>query len=150
MGDQEEYDLNVAMILGVELDTDEESPCIPEELEVNERNIQIYCEYLQKNLGMPCYLTGIEDFAWEEKYVFFGGNKNEYERMKKRKASYTDVFKLIELYVNPNESVIFARVKRISDSKKFTLPLDELESTDSKTSNYKILADYSSWAVNYR
>ena len=144
-----EENIKIAKILGAELQSNEEPECIPEEVEVNEKNLQKYHDFLKRNIGMPCYLTGREDFAWEEKYVFGAGSKNEYERMKKRKASYTDTFKLLLMQLDSYEGVVFARVKRMSDNKKFTLPLDELKSEDKKSPNYKILEDYSSWIVNY-
>ncbi|MGA9539376.1 MAG: hypothetical protein WBR24_26015 [Desulfobacterales bacterium] len=36
-----------------------------------------------KNIEFPCIVTGLEDFPWEEKYVFGHGNKKEYEKLKK-------------------------------------------------------------------
>ncbi|MCJ7582605.1 MAG: hypothetical protein MUP98_18985 [Candidatus Aminicenantes bacterium] len=54
-------------------------------------------DYLKKNLSYPCVLTGIEDFNWEEFYVFGPGDKEEYEELKKTKPSYMDTFELLEL-----------------------------------------------------
>jgi hypothetical protein len=39
-------------------------------------------DYLKRNIEFPCQLTGIEDFPWEEYYVFGPGSKKEYEKLK--------------------------------------------------------------------
>jgi len=38
-----------------------------------DETIDIFCEYLKTNLSLPCKVTGIEDFRWEEIYVFVLG-----------------------------------------------------------------------------
>jgi len=45
---------------------------------------------------------------------------------------------------------IFVYVQRISDKKKFVLPLADLKATDRKSKNYQLLDDYSVWFVNNR
>ena len=45
---------------------------------------------------------------------------------------------------------ISVNVKRVSDKRKFTLPLADLESTDKQSNNYQLLDDYSVWFVNYQ
>lgn len=120
-------------------------------IEVNEKNLLCYMEYLKKNLELPCHLTGSEDFDWEEKYVIGGGNKKEYERLKKTHPSYTDTFKFIKFnrYINEADGLL-VDVQRTTDRKKFTLPLSYLEATEEGSSNYKLLDDYSIWFVNYK
>ena len=46
-------------------------------LDVSDDTLSIYGEYLEKNLELPCYLTGIEDFSWEERYIFGYGSKKD-------------------------------------------------------------------------
>jgi hypothetical protein len=41
-------------------------------------------------------------------------------------------------------------MKRVSDKKKFTLPLAELKAADKRSKNYQLLDDYSVWFVNNR
>lgn len=107
--------------------------------------------YLQKNLEFPCYLTGIEDFSWEERYVFGGGNQKEYEKLKKTQPSYKDTFECIDFNRETDEGYgISVNVKRVSDKRKFTLPLADLESTDKQSNNYQLLDDYSVWFINYQ
>jgi hypothetical protein len=48
------------------------------------------------------------------------------------------------------EEDIGAKVRRISDSKKFVLGLSELKAIDKKSKNYELLDDYSVWFVNNR
>jgi len=121
-----------------------------EECEKNDNNFLKYYNYLKENISIPCVLTGIEDFPWEEKYVLGGWDQNEYEKLKKDNPSYTDEFELIEL-LEParGEDDLFINAKRLSDKKVFELELSWLKCTDSKSNNYKLLHDFSVWQVNY-
>lgn len=120
-------------------------------LEVNEKNLLLYMEYLKKNIELPCHLTGSEDFEWEEQYVIGDGNKKEYERLKKTNPSYTDTFKFLKFngYINEADGLL-VDVQRTTDRKKFTLPLSYLEVTEEGSVNYQLLDDYIIWFVNYR
>ena len=120
-------------------------------LTVNDDTLTIYGEYLQNNLQLPCYLTGIEDFSWEERYIFGYGSKKEHEELRKTRASYLDTYKLIQLLTDFRLwSEIGASVQRMEDGKKFELSLSELEATDRLSKNYQLLNDYSCWFWNYR
>jgi len=46
-----------------------------------EETIDIFFEYLKNNLSLPCEVTGIEDFRWEEIYVFGPGDQAEYDHL---------------------------------------------------------------------
>ena len=48
----------------------------------SDENLQVYLEYLKNNVEHPCLVTGMEDFPWEEKYVFGYGDEKEYEKLK--------------------------------------------------------------------
>lgn len=113
--------------------------------------LKIYLTYLKENIELPCNLTGIEDFSWEERYVFGFGSKAEYERLKKTNASYTDIFELLHFDDEVDSAYgILVGMIRPSDSKKFTLSLSDLEATDKKSKNHQLLDDFSVWFVNYR
>jgi hypothetical protein len=91
----------------------------------------------------PCQLTGIEDFDWEEYYVLGPGDEGEYEHLKKTRPSYRDRFNLISLEDEPDEGTgILAKGQRVSDKKRFTLPLAELKTTERKSPNCRLLDDY--------
>jgi hypothetical protein len=116
---------------------------------VNRKTLRIFHDYLKKNLESPCLLTGIEDFPWEERFVFGFGNKDEYERLKETHPSYTDSFELLNIdQVDPDRGIL-AVVQRISDNKVFSLPLADLEARGRDSKNYQLLDDYSVWFVNY-
>jgi len=119
-------------------------------LNVSDESLEIYRSYLQKNIVLPCELTGIEDFSWEEFYVFGPGNKKEYEKLKKTQPSYSDIYSFIsfEDLIDYTEGLI-VKVKRISDKKQFELPLADLKATDTNSQNYQLLDDYSVWYINY-
>jgi hypothetical protein len=125
-----------------------------EEADVNDENLDTYFDFLQKNIEMPCILTGIEDlgcFGWEEYYTFGPGNKKEYEQLKKQYPSYTDEYELISFSDEIDEEEgIHVHVRRISDKKKFTFPLADLEGTGKNSKNDQLLHDYAVWFVNYR
>lgn len=112
------------------------------------RTVACYRQYLKENICRPCLLTGIEDFLWEERYVFGYGDPEEYEELKKTRPSYTDTFELIEIEDEPEEQ-IFVTVKRLSDKKVFQLELDWLEAVEQESDNYMLLHDYSVWYVNF-
>ena len=119
--------------------------------EVSHESLERYFSHLKSNLKFPCYITGIEDFPWEERYVFGNGNKAEYEKLKKKQPSYTDTFNLLNLDEEINEDYgLLVDVKRTSDNKKFTLPLADLKAIDEHSMNYQLLDDYSVWFVNNR
>ena len=119
--------------------------------EVTNDSLAAYLAYLKAHLTWPCQLTGIEDFGWEEYYVFGPGDEREYEQLKKTRPSYRDRFNLNSLNDELDEGAgILANVQRVSDKKKFAIPLAELEVTERESPNHRLLDDYSVWFVNNR
>lgn len=110
-----------------------------------------YKSYLEANLKFPLRITGIEDFDWEEFYIFGPGNKREYEMLKKTQPSYTDIFSMsrIDSYYDEDYG-LFAKVTRLTDKKRFQLPLAEMKAVEKKSPEYQLLEDYSVWFVNYQ
>jgi hypothetical protein len=109
-----------------------------------------YLDYIKKNIQLPCFVTGVEEFEWEEEYTMGSGSKKEYTKLKKTQPSHTDRFKinrLEDLFVE--EDRIFVEVQRLSDRQKFILPLADLESVDVISQNQQLLDDYSLWFINY-
>ena len=122
-----------------------------ENIPVSEKSLKKYLKYLKQNLDLPCQFTGIEDFDWEEYYIFGPGSEKEYERLKKIRPSYEDIFKMISFEDDFDEDYgISVKVQRISDKKRFTISLADLEATDKKSRSYQLLHDYSVWFVNNR
>ena len=114
------------------------------------KNFIKYLEYLKQNIQFPCHVTGIEEFEWEEEYTMNSGSKKEYAKLKKTKPSHTDTFKIDrfeDLVVE--ECGIFVELTRLSDSRKFILPLVDLESVDVVSRNQELLDDYCVWFINY-
>ncbi|MBI5412044.1 hypothetical protein HZA43_02600 [Candidatus Peregrinibacteria bacterium] len=124
-----------------------------EEPIVNKKTLKIYLEYLKKNITLPCCLTGIEDFLWEEFYVLGPGDRDEYEQMKKTRASYTDVFRLVNFqdYISEDFGILVG-IKRILgvNQRHFILGLEWLKCTEKNSKNYQLIDDYSVWFCNYR
>jgi len=111
--------------------------------------IAIYREYLEKNLKFPVKLTGIEDFDWEEFYVMGPGDVNEYNELKKTNPSFTDIYNLNQIGKADEYYGILAALTRVSDKKRFTLPLADLTAIDQRTKNYQLIDDYAVWFWNY-
>jgi hypothetical protein len=119
--------------------------------EVGKESLQVYRSYLHRHLDKEAVLTGREDFLWEEFYVFGPGDKNEYAELKKNRASYTDLFALIDIPEKTiRESDLIAKVKRLSDGKKFEIGLSWLTTKNRKTEAYQILDDFATWVVNWQ
>lgn len=136
---QDEQDKRIAALF-----SEEDTP------EVNEKNLEIYLDYIKTHLKLPCQLKGVEVFTWEEPYLLGGWSRAEYKELKKKKPSYSDVFDLLDFNEDiPTHYGILVSVRRVSDRKKFTLPLADLEAIDGKSENYRILDDYSVWLINY-
>jgi hypothetical protein len=117
---------------------------------------EIYLAHLKSRLQLPCEVTGIEDFRWEEPYVLGGWSPREYARLKRTQPSYTDRYELLAIGSDEwsrwmmFDEDIPARVRRSSDGREFILGLAELQPTDKNSPNYQYLDDYSIWLVNSR
>ncbi len=137
MGELDKQDKRIKQILG------------RFDMEVSEDSSLKYMDYLKRNIEFPCQLTGIEDFPWEEYYVFGPGSKKEYEKLKKKQPSYKDTFNLVgfENELDENNDIL-VKVERLSDKKKFILSLADLKSSDGESKNYQLLDDYLVWFVN--
>lgn len=136
--DREDFENRIEQILGTTI------------IEVEESNLNRYLKYLKKNIKKPCYLTGTEEFLWEEDYLFGEGSQKKYEKLKKTQPSYTDVFTLVKFSETLSEvDGLLVEVQRVSDKRTFVLPLADLEVTDENTSNYQLIEDYLMWFLNY-
>ncbi len=118
--------------------------------EVSEENLLVYRDFLLRNLNSNAILTGREDFPWEEYYVFGPGDKKEYEKLKKKRPSYKDEFRLLDILADLIEdNDLIAKVKRLSDSKEFEIGLSWLSTKDEKSKDYILLDDFATWVVNW-
>lgn len=122
-----------------------------------EESVAVFFKYLKESLELPCDVTGIEDFRWEEFYVIGPGSQEEYEQLKKTHPSFQDKYALLDIEIGSvSEWMLFggediaAHVRRKSDGKCFYLGLAELEACDKKSHNYQLLDDYSVFFINYR
>jgi hypothetical protein len=119
--------------------------------DVNQKTLATYLAHLRKHIELPCRVTGMEDFPWEERFFFGHGSKREHEEMKKTKPSSEDTFELLGFDDEYDDwDGIRAKVKRVTDQKQFVIGLQWLETVDRKSPNSQLLSDYSSWFVNHR
>ena len=42
---------------------------------------QQHLHFLKENIKLPCATTGIEDFPWEERFLFGVGNEKEHKEL---------------------------------------------------------------------
>jgi len=141
----EQFDARIEGILGDALDL------------TSAECVERFYEHLRKGLQLPCEVTGIEDFDWEEYYVVGPGDPEEYEQLRQDQPSYRDVFLLLDIKKDiisewmlfPGEDLA-AGVRRQSDGREFCLGLAELKAVDKQSANYQLLDDYAVWLVNNR
>jgi hypothetical protein len=121
---------------------------------VTEETLAIYRDYLKQHLEFPCQLTGIESlgcFAWEASYIFGRKRPKEYAQRKKQQPSYTDTYAFLSFAeeYDPYDGLA-VKVKRVTDSKRFVLPLAHLKAREKPSNNAHLLDDYVVWFVNWR
>ena len=121
---------------------------------VTEETLAIYLDHLKQHLEVPCQLTGIESlgcFAWEASYIFGRRRPKEYAQRKKKEPSYTDIYTLLsfEEEYDPYAGLAVT-VQRVSDGKRFVLPLANLKTREKPSNNDQLLDDYVVWFVNWR
>ncbi len=122
-----------------------------------EDGVDKFYHHLKKSLQLPCDVTGIEDFSWEEYYVLGPGTPREHKRLRQNQPSFEDTFELLAIEENVySEWMMFhgedlaGHVQRKSDGKEFYLGLAEIEAVDKQSGNYQLLNDYGVWFVNNR
>lgn len=116
-----------------------------------------FFEHLSKTLRLPCEVTGIEDFQWEEFFLFGPGSRKDYAVLKHTQPSFRDTYQLLDIQkgvdsewmLYPLEDLT-AHVCRASDKKEFYLGLSELKAVDELSANCQLLDDYSVWFANCR
>ena len=117
---------------------------------VNQTNLKKYLKYLKQNLAIPCLVTGVEEFEWEEYYTVGPGSQKEYQKLKKPQPSYTDEFNILKLDNKLDvRDGILAVLERTTDNLKFTLPLAELEGVVEDSVDAKLLQYYGIWFFTY-
>src|SRR5215831_15909028 len=121
---------------------------------VTAETLALYLDYLKQHLEVPCQLTGIESlgcFAWEASYIFGRRRPKEYAQRKKQQPSYTDIYAFLsfEDAYDPYDGLA-VKVQRVSDRKRFVLPLANLKATEKPSNNAQLLDDYVVWFVNGR
>jgi len=88
--DIDEVDEEIARVMKILNVVNEES------MNVNDDNLKKYFDYLNDHLDFSDLVTGMEDFRWEEYYVFGPGDQMEYEKLKKKNPSYTDHYQVLK------------------------------------------------------
>jgi hypothetical protein len=119
--------------------------------------IERFLAHLKKTLRLPCQVTGIEDFQWEEFYVLGPGSRKDYVMLRQTQPSFRDTYMLLgiekglasEWMMYPLEDLT-ALVRRDSDGREFYLGLSELKAVDKTADEYRLLDDYGVWFAGCR
>lgn len=122
-----------------------------------DRRVEKFYQHLRASLQLPCEVTGIEDFNWEEFYVFGPGDQAEYQTLRRSNPSYEDRFELLQIEKDfgsewmmfPHEDLA-AHVRRKSDAKEFRLGLSEVRAARKGSANDQPLDDYAVWFASSR
>jgi hypothetical protein len=123
----------------------------PDNLTVSLKSLTLYRDYLRRHLDMPCTMTGIEGFPWDNKYVFGYADEAEYEALKRDHPSHADVYELKRFEDLIDEDAgILVKVKRVKDNRRFILDLAWLKAVDASSGNQGLLEDYSAWFISRR
>lgn len=117
---------------------------------VSLKTLAVYQKYLEKKMKRPCLLTGRKSLPWEEPYIRGDRSEKEYELYQKTNASYRDIFKLLGFESKSKTYSIHVKVRRVSDQRKFELPLDYLKPVDKKHPNSELILDYTNWLLNWQ
>jgi hypothetical protein len=119
--------------------------------------IDAFYNHLLQALELPCEVTGVEDFRWEEPYVIGGIDPTGYQRLKKTQPSYRDRYELLAIDKDvSSEWMLFwdedigAHAKRKSDGKEFWLGLSELKAVEKNSRNAQLIDDFAVYLVNSR
>ena len=113
-----------------------------------------FYRHLEAHLELPYEVTGQSDFDWEEWYVFGGGDRDEYEELKKTQPSYSDHYELLSVSLDTSEWMLFqdedlaAHVRRTSDGREFVLGLSELKPVAGASPNAQLIEDFSTWMAD--
>lgn len=114
-----------------------------DEESTSEDYVDRFLACLESSLQLPCDVTGIEDFRWEERYVIGPGDPEEYETLRKNRPSYQDTFELLEIegdvyseWMMYQGEDLAGFVRRKSDGKEFYLGLAEIKAVDKKSKNF--------------
>ncbi|MCT7962559.1 hypothetical protein NG791_17975 [Laspinema sp. D1] len=134
--DEDEFELELQEILG------------SHNLEVNEKNLNRYLQFLKARIKPTYKLTGNGEFDWEEEYVSGGKSKKEYEKLKKQQPSYTDTFSLVQ-FCDVGTEGIMVKVERTSDRRQFILPLIDLDVTQEDPEHFELIDNYLLWFFSY-
>jgi hypothetical protein len=118
--------------------------------DVTDETLEVYLEYLKQHIEMPCQVTGIESFEWEEYFMYEDGDSKEHERLRKTQPSCMDKYDLLSFdnKIDPEDGIL-VNVKRVSDNKMFVLALARLEATKRKSANRQLLNDYAIWFTTW-
>jgi hypothetical protein len=122
-----------------------------------DQGVDKFYHHLKSSLQLPCDVTGIEDFRWEEFYVIGPGDPKEHDRLRQTQPSYLDTFELLAIekdicseWMMFHDEDLAGHVRRKSDGKEFHLGLAEIKAVNKKSRNYQLLHDFAVWFVNSR
>ncbi len=115
-------------------------------------SLKKFKEALEQQIKLPAKLKPIGQFSWEEYYLSqLSEDKEKYEQLKKVRPTSNDLYSLskIDDFMDIDHG-LFGRLTRLSDKKRFSMPLVEFEFVDKDSKTFEALDDYRYWFINYK
>ncbi len=115
-------------------------------------SLKKFKEALEQQIKLPAKLKPIGQFSWEEYYLSqLSEDKEKYEQLKKVRPTSNDLYSLskIDDFMDIDHG-LFGRLTRLSDKKRFSMPLVEFEFVDKDSKTFDLLDDYRYWFINYK
>lgn len=115
-------------------------------------SLKKFKEILEQQIKLPAKLKPIGQFSWEEYYLSgLREDKEGYEQLKKVRPTSNDFYSLsrIDDFMDIDHG-LFGRLTRLSDKRRFKMPLIEFEFVDKDPKTFDLLDDYRYWFINYR
>lgn len=110
------------------------------------KKLKKFLDYLKQTIKTPCEVMGRKNSGWEEELSGKSSNQKQSGKSKNNHSANTERFHLLEFKgVSDLEDGIIVNVQRLTDRKKFTLPLAELEATADGSPQAQLLDDYATW-----
>jgi hypothetical protein len=120
-------------------------------------SVDKFYAHLTTALELPCDVTGVEDFGWEEFYVIGPGDPEEHAKLRQNQPSFEEIYELLAIEQDvESEWMMFhgedlaAHVRRKSDGKEFWLGLAEIKAVNQGSKNFQLIDDYADWFINNR
>ncbi|HCP99940.1 MAG TPA: hypothetical protein DIT99_04280 [Candidatus Latescibacteria bacterium] len=116
--------------------------------DVDVETLTTFAAYLNAHLDMPCAIVVAEVFDWEEPFLEPNADKAAYDRLRTEQPTHLDTYDILAVEDIPDSNNgLMADIRRHTDDRLFTVPLESLEAEQSDSKNFILLKDYLVWHI---